>query len=108
MDTYLRWIQFTGYAIVGLAAILAAWAFLADRVGHRARLRRCPRCWYDMSMVQSFTCPECGRTARHEQRLFCSRRRWFWFALSLLIMAAGAAGAGIRWIKEETWPDRVP
>lgn len=40
----------------------------------RTDLRRCPRCWYDMSATEALTCPECGFTARSAAQLHRPRR----------------------------------
>jgi hypothetical protein len=94
----------------GLAAVAAGLAALWFAIAHdwartRARRRRCPRCWYDMTATPGLTCPECGRTARHESRLHRSRRRWTRAALATLILLAGSAGlfndrlARIDWVR---------
>ncbi|MCC7388044.1 MAG: hypothetical protein IT431_04665 [Phycisphaerales bacterium] len=99
-------------ALGGLA--LLAWSLLADRLRTRharreGTLRRCPRCWYDMSATEGLTCPECGKTARHERRLGRARRRYRHAAASLIILALGAAviayphgrgGVWIRWLPD--------
>ena len=63
-----------------LAALVLAFAVLATTtvlVWHgdgKADLRRCPRCWYDMSATQGLTCPECGHLAGGTAELHRSRR----------------------------------
>jgi hypothetical protein len=81
-------------ALAGLA--LLAWSLLADRLRtRRARregtLRRCPKCWYDMSATEGLTCPECGKTAKRERRLLRARRRYRHATASLLILALASA-----------------
>jgi len=41
----------------------------------RAHLRRCPKCWHDLSGTPGMTCGECGYTARTEADLHRRRRR---------------------------------
>src|SRR5262249_34831615 len=56
--------------------------------------RRCPRCWYDMMGVPGRRCPECGREARAEARLYRTRRRWRLVSLALVVMTAGMGVGG--------------
>jgi hypothetical protein len=99
-------------ALGGVA--LLAWSLLADRLRtRRARrdgtLRRCPKCWYDMTATGGLTCPECGKTAKHERRLACARRRRRWVLVSALAITLGAAaiayphsraGVWVRWLPD--------
>ncbi|MEM9167990.1 MAG: hypothetical protein AAGB48_13315 [Planctomycetota bacterium] len=70
---------------VAAGAALLLWALYFDRSRGR---RRCPKCWYDMAEVQGRLCPECGRTAKHEARLYMTRRRWGWAAAGLAIVGS--------------------
>ena len=81
------WPFFLVAALLTLGGLVAAaWAIFADRSRGR---RRCPRCWYDMSRTEGRRCPECGREARREKRLFRTRRRWkVVFAAGLVLMLA--------------------
>ncbi|MEM8756539.1 MAG: hypothetical protein AAGF47_02000 [Planctomycetota bacterium] len=72
---------------VGVGGVLVLWALYWDRSRGR---RRCPKCWYDLGEVQGRLCPECGRTAKHEGRLYLTRRRLGW-------AAAGVAVIGSAW-----------
>lgn len=91
-----EWLFAAAGGAVALAGLgLLGWALLGDRVRtRRARrrgdLRRCPRCWYDMSATEGLVCPECGRDARRERRLGRSHRRWRWAAVGLAVVAVGA------------------
>ncbi|HZW10198.1 MAG TPA: hypothetical protein VFF69_09875 [Phycisphaerales bacterium] len=81
-------------ALAGLALVF--WALFADHIRTRAlrasgSLRRCPKCWYDVSAVDGLTCPECGRTAKRERSLARPRRRYRRAAAALpLLLLAGA------------------
>ena len=82
-------------------------------VGDRSYGRpRCPRCWYDMSARSAQACPECGREARGESRLFKTRRR----KMLLVLALAAALPAGLVFMQSNRlaaygWagivPDRV-
>ena len=94
-------------AAVFLALSLASllWWWLGDRP---RGLRRCPRCWYDMSAVEGRRCPECGREARSERRLHRTRRRRLAFALAVLLaLAAGGAHKAPR-VLRDGWPKHTP
>ncbi len=88
-----------GVAILGLGVL--TWAILW---GDRAKGRlRCPKCWYRMEGIEGLRCPECGRIARHENRLTRTRRRWRAGALGLLLVATGAGGAGVMLAQKDLW-----
>lgn len=79
-------------ALLGFLAILGvARSLFRDRSRGR---RRCSKCWYDMSGTSGLTCPECGRTARTEQHLFRTRRRW-WRAVAFLLLLIPACALPI-------------
>ncbi|MFZ4575912.1 MAG: hypothetical protein ACOYN0_16085 [Phycisphaerales bacterium] len=54
----------SGAFLVAAAVTIRAW-----RGDGRTDLRRCPRCWYDMSATGSMRCSECGHTAQRESDL---------------------------------------
>lgn len=92
------WAFATGaWALWAIAAIILWFALFKDRSRGR---RRCPRCWYDMTGVPGLKCPECGREAKREKRLFSTRRRWrlaaFGVALALVGIASHRAPIGLR------------
>jgi DNA-directed RNA polymerase subunit RPC12/RpoP len=85
-----------GACVVGVS--LLVWATLSDRGRGR---RRCPKCWHWLEGVPSqddgsFVCPECGRRALNEQRLFRRRIRVRWLVFASILIVVGLAGA--------TWP----
>jgi HEAT repeat protein len=77
-----------GIVLAILAAIGLLIALYADRSKGR---RRCPRCWFDMSATRSLLCPECGRTHKHEGRMYLTRRHWRWAVLFVVLLAGGRA-----------------
>ena len=85
---WIWWLSGGVLAAAGLA--LLWWSLFRDRARGR---RRCPRCWYDMAVVPGLVCPECGRDARREKRLFKTRPRWRRAGLGvvLIVIAAGFA-----------------
>lgn len=109
------WVITIAGALLALAGLaLLAWSLLSDRLRTRrlrrqGALRRCPRCWYEMSAVAGLRCPECGREAKRERSLHSSRRRWRVALMGSLVLASGAAcilypqsagGAWKRWLPD--------
>ncbi len=81
MSFQLSWLWLIGAGVLALGgSALTAWALFSDRSRGR---KRCPKCWYDMSATAGLKCPECGREARGEQRLFRTRRRWRWVVVGV-------------------------
>ncbi|MFO0835594.1 MAG: hypothetical protein U0638_11535 [Phycisphaerales bacterium] len=80
------WIGWALWGLIGLSTLLALHALLWDwlRRARRPEVRRCPRCWYDMS-AGGMTCPECGRTARSERAMHYARRRWSMVVIALVL-----------------------
>ena len=98
------WLWWTGGAVLGLIAIaLLAWSLLWDGIRHRGRLRRCPKCWYDMSGTDSRRCSECGREARRERRLHKSRRRWRWAFVAIVMLVGSALLALQPKVRRDGW-----
>jgi hypothetical protein len=98
-------------ALAGLA--LLAWALLADRLRTRharreGSLRRCPRCWYDMSATEGLTCPECGKTAKHERRLGRARRRWRPGVAAVAVLSLGLGMLAWQHVPVSFWIHRLP
>ncbi|MGH7242822.1 MAG: hypothetical protein ACREJD_05335 [Phycisphaerales bacterium] len=100
---WIWWIS--GVVLGGIAAFVVAWAVLSDRLAGNRVKRRCPSCWYDMTSVVGRKCPECGREARAEVKLFRSRRRWGWASVGLLAIVCAfalnwyAAGRVLGWMR---------
>jgi len=88
--TWLLWSIGGVLALAGLVLLISA--LFWDR--SRGRLR-CPKCWYDMSglKVGDLTCPECGRTQKHEGRLRKTRRRYVRAAASVVLVGLGVGSA---------------
>jgi len=78
-----------GWTALGAGLALGAWALFTDRAKHR----RCPRCRYNMTGIESRRCPECGCRARKEKQLFKTRRRWRWALIALVLVLGGGGTA---------------
>lgn len=80
-----------------LLGLLALFILYRSLLHNRSRgRRRCPKCWYDMSGADAsrekgLVCPECGRDAKRERRLYKTRRYKRW-TLVWAVMALGAYG----------------
>lgn len=82
------WMFWSAVALGSAAWLVFVWAFRGDRSRGR---RRCPKCWYEMRGIAGLTCPECGRAARSERRLFRTRRRKrLMLVMFALMLLAGA------------------
>lgn len=87
------WAVWSIWGVIALSVLLAAHAIFWDwlRRARRPEVRRCPRCWYDMS-PGGMTCPECGRTAKSELAMHRARRRW-WLVIVALLLAISSLWA---------------
>ncbi|MSR18490.1 MAG: hypothetical protein EXS00_04855 [Phycisphaerales bacterium] len=91
----------------GTCACTVAWALFDVRA---TSLRRCPKCWHDLSGIAGLCCSECGRWAKNEQQLHRRKPRRLPAYLAL-----GAALAGALYIHDrvvtDSWmaiiPDRM-
>ncbi len=93
------WLWWIGGAVVGLLGLwLLYCSLLRDRSKGR---RRCPKCWYDMSVADSLRCPECGNDAKRAADLLKTRRRWKGMCLCLVVFLA----AGLLWIQPKVQQD---
>ncbi len=102
----LDWLYLLGgWLIGGCAALLLLWSLFRD--GGR-KLRRCPKCWYDMSGTPGMQCPECGRTARNERKLHQTRRKWRFAALALVLGLTGYGIASVPGYQRGGWVALVP
>jgi hypothetical protein len=101
----IDWLSRIAALAVGGAAIIILWSLVARR--SRAR-RRCPRCWYDMSGLPGRQCPECGRTARSERRLFRHRRTRTRVLAVVVLSAASYALFITPSLRQGAWITRVP
>lgn len=90
--------------LLGALAVFAVWWAL---FGDRARHRRCPRCWHDLTGTQGLRCGECGHEARDERELHRTRRRWGAAAAALAAILGVTA-----WVRLEalgsSWTSHVP
>src|SRR5690606_6098020 len=85
-----------GLTIVAATAPLLPSGRLWDRAPGR---RRCPRCWYGMAGARDLTCPQCGRTARHELALMRTRRRRWTIGVAMLLLGL----AHVTWRAPDVW-----
>ena len=96
---WTAWLWWIGGAVVGLLGLwLLYCSLLRDRSKGR---RRCPKCWYDMSVADSLRCPECGNDARRAADLLKTRRRWKGLWLCMLVFLT----AGFLWIQPKVQQD---
>ena len=79
------------------------WALFGDK----ARGRRCPRCFHDLSGTPGMTCGECGFEAPTEADLHRTRRRWGLAAVSLAAILAVTGWARLEMLNA-TWMGQVP
>lgn len=89
------------FGALGIGAVW--WALFGDK----ARARRCPRCWHDLSGTPGMTCGECGHVARNESELWRTRRRWGVAATALMSILAITAWARLEVINA-SWVGFVP
>lgn len=94
-----------GWTLAGWGGLLLLWAVFWDRSRGR---RRCPRCWYDMGGIPGLKCPECGREARSERRLFRTRRRWRRGVLAAAGVLAGLVVQAIPAYRSGGWVAALP
>lgn len=70
-----NWPTYAWYTTAALLGALGLYLLIQWLIGDRSKgRRRCPKCWYDMSATPGLTCPECGRTAPSDRRLYRTRR----------------------------------
>lgn len=90
-------------AITGLTVCLAG--LFADRSCGR---RRCPRCWHGMEGTPGTICPECGRDAGSEERLFKTRHSWRRVAIGILLAILANESRLAPQVRERGWVGAVP
>jgi hypothetical protein len=61
-----------------------------------------------MSGTNGGTCPECGRTARHERDMLRTRRRRWLVVTALALLAIGQLGWNESRIRRGGWAAAVP
>jgi hypothetical protein len=102
-------IAWIGVGVIVLA-MFVDWAMQKWRRvrGGNSVLRRCPKCWYDLSHTSGLRCSECGHQARRERRLFRARRRWRFAVLGLAMIVGGYALRVTPAVKQRGWVAAVP
>ena len=104
-EEWVLWLGSIGLMLLlALMIFLAWWGLFADASKGR---RRCPRCWYDMAYSPSWTCPECGYSARSEKDLSRTRRRPR-IAILGMIGAALIGGFVIDRANQQGWMSHMP
>jgi hypothetical protein len=100
------WIP-TLYAVLVQGAVavslVCAWWWLSKTT----RARSCPRCGYDMQVIEGNQCPECG-TESNEVRLTRRRKRRVLLLLPLLLIPSSYAT--LKWVhvRKAGWFELVP
>lgn len=98
-----------GWGMAALAVVFLLLAFLGDVVRRRIRrVRRCPKCWYDLSHTPGMTCSECGYTAKRERQLFRTRRRKRWVLVALLVWIGSYFAFRVPAMQQRGWVAAVP
>lgn len=69
------------WVVLGAGLGLLCWV-LRPQTGSGER--RCPECWYDLSKVPGWVCPECGFRASRGAELYPVRRNWALACLGIL------------------------
>lgn len=103
---WTAWLWWISGAVAGLLGLwLLYCSLLRDRSKGR---RRCPKCWYDMSVADSLRCPECGNDAKREAGLLKTRRRWkgLWLCM-LVFLTAGFLGIQPK-VQQDGWVSVMP
>ena len=86
---WTAWIWWAAALLLGAGGLWLAYrSLLADRSRGR---RRCRKCWYIMDGLDSLRCPECGWEAKRVRQLHRTRRRWRWFAVSVILLIGAYA-----------------
>ena len=70
--------------------------------------RTCPRCTYDMTGIETSTCPECGNESRNENKLWRKPVRKRHLALLLALLAVAYTGYTGERIIKHNWTAGVP
>lgn len=94
-----------GGSLALAGVVVAGWALLADRARGR---KRCPKCWYDMAGSPTLMCPECGKTAASDKKLYKTRRRWRVVIVATVVMLIGSATALAPLGRNGSWPSAIP
>jgi hypothetical protein len=102
----IAWTLWTIGAIIAAGAgVLFVWAVFLDRA--RGRMR-CPRCWYTLDATTKARCPECGHVPRSERQLRRTRRRHFWAAVAVVMLAGAYVTAVTPGMLKGGWRRGIP
>jgi hypothetical protein len=92
-------------ALGAFGALMLAWAIRGRSTRGRPR---CRTCWYDLSMIESASCPECGVKLPAMRNLLRPRRRNRWMAVGLVLMASCPALLWVRHAQMVGWNKATP
>lgn len=100
------WPFWLAAALLGSLSLFILYrALFRDRSRGR---RRCPKCWYDMSGASGLVCPECGRDAKREKRLYRTRRRMRWVVVGVFLVLTSIGLWKTPVVRRDGWPRLVP
>lgn len=98
-----------GWSLASIAALTLLLTLLGDAPRRRfRRMRRCPKCWYDLSHTPGMKCSECGYTAKRERQLFRTRRRKRWVLVALLVWIGSYFAFRVPAMQQRGWVAAVP
>ncbi len=106
MLSIVDWIWWSVGAVIGLGGIVLTFrALFADRSRGR---RRCYKCWYEMTGIDTLRCPECGRAAKTERKLHRTHRHWRIAFIGALAVGIGGGGFFGQRVHQTGWVKATP
>lgn len=106
LQVWIYWLA--GATFGGAGVFLICWGLFSDQMNGNFRRRRCTKCFYDMSSVAGLRCPECGLSAKDENALHRSRRRWGAAFMGLVAIATGMLAGAVSIGKSVGWSAVLP
>lgn len=104
-ETTIFSIAAAGLGLAGVIVLILA--LFRDRARGR---RRCPKCWYDLSVSGegNLRCSECGYKARRERKLYKTRRHWRWAGVGVVLLLGSYACRVTPDVRRHGWWSAVP